>query len=168
VNGLAQRLKEARKQSGLSQEKLAEAVGVSGHAVYLFERGKNRPALDALERIAAATGKPLPWFFGADAAPEPAAPPGAQAAAPSPAPQAHAPPDTQALLAQLVQAQVQADQRADQRHREMMGVLTALAHEQMQTRAEAARTGSRRMRSRSRLMDWGTPRRRQGRPGHPG
>jgi transcriptional regulator with XRE-family HTH domain len=86
VNGLAQRLKEARKQSGLSQEKLAEAVGVSGHAVYLFERGKNRPALDTLERIAAATGKPLPWFFGADAAPEPAAPSGTQAAAPSPAP----------------------------------------------------------------------------------
>lgn len=68
MNGLAQRLKEARKQSGLSQEKLAEAVGVSGHAVYLFERGKNRPALDTLERISAATGKPLPWFFGGDPA----------------------------------------------------------------------------------------------------
>ena len=53
MNGLAQRLKEARKQSGLSQEKLAEAIGVSGHAIYLFERGKNRPALDTLERIAA-------------------------------------------------------------------------------------------------------------------
>jgi hypothetical protein len=39
-----------------------------------------------------------------------------------------------------VQAQTQAEERADQRHREMMDVLTALAHEQMQTRAEAART----------------------------
>jgi transcriptional regulator with XRE-family HTH domain len=63
MNELAQRLKGARKESGLSQERLAEAVGVSGHAVYLFERGKNRPALDTLERIAAATDRDLAWFF---------------------------------------------------------------------------------------------------------
>lgn len=44
------------------------------------------------------------------------------------------------LLAQLVAAQVRAEERADQRHREMLDVLTALTHEQMQTRAEAART----------------------------
>jgi hypothetical protein len=34
---------------------------------------------------------------------------------------------------------VRTEDRADQRHREMMDVLTALAHEQMQARAEAAR-----------------------------
>lgn len=160
------RIKQAREDSGLTMKQVARAIGVA-HDVTIarYESGVREPDWDTLERIAAATGKPLPWFFGA---PEPAAPPGTQAAAPSPAPQAHAPPDTQALLAQLVQAQVQADQQADQRHREMMDVLTALAHEQMQTRAEAARTGARRMRSRSRLMDRGTPRRRQGRPGHPG
>lgn len=137
MNRLSQRLKEARTQSGLSQEKLAEAVGVSGHAVYLFERGKNRPALDTLERIAAATGKPLAWFFQDEDASAPAEPP-----AEPPAPQ----PDMPSLLAQLVAAQVQmaqAQARAEERQAEMSQALTALAHEQMQARAEAARTSAR-------------------------
>ena len=40
----------------------------------------------------------------------------------------------------MLQAQARAEERADQRHGEMMQALTALTHEQMQARAEAART----------------------------
>jgi len=127
MDRLKHRLKEARKQSGLSQEKLAEEIGITTHAVYLFERGTNKPALDTLERIAAATGKPLAWFFqDEDAAPAPAAQPPPQ-------------PDMPSLLAQLVAAQV----RAEERQAEMSQALTVLAHGQMESRAEAARTSAR-------------------------
>jgi hypothetical protein len=70
----------------------------------------------------------------------------------------------QSLLAQLVAAQVQmlqaqarAEERADQRHGEMMQALTALTHEQMRTRAEAARTQRRleQMEAELREMDEG-------------
>ena len=108
MNGLAQRLKEARKQSGLSQEKLAEAIGVSGHAIYLFERGKNRPALDTLERIAQATGRDIAWFFGGDSAGQAAAPAPTSSAAPEPAPASTTTVDTGADLATTV-AQVETE-----------------------------------------------------------
>jgi len=123
------RLKAAREELGLSQERLAEAIGVVRRTLAHYEAGTKSPEFSKLPAIAAATGKPLAWFFQDEDAAEPA--PAAQ-----PPPQ----PDMQALLAQLVAAQVRAEERADQRHREMLDVLTALTHEQMQTRAEAART----------------------------
>jgi len=119
------RLKAAREELGLSQERLAEAIGVVRRTLAHYEAGTKSPEFSKLPAIAAATGKPLAWFFqDEDASPAPAEPQ----------------PDMQALLAQLVAAQVRAEERADQRHREMLDVLTALTHEQMQTRAEAART----------------------------
>lgn len=120
------RLKAAREELGLSQERLAEAIGVVRRTLAHYEAGTKSPEFSKLPAIAAATGKPLAWFFQDE-----------NAAEPKPErPQ----PDTQSLLAQLVAAQTQAEERADQRHREMLDVLTALTHEQMQARAEAART----------------------------
>ncbi len=78
----------------MKQEALAEAVGVAGLSISHYENGRQAPRIEVLERIAAATGKPLAWFFqDEDAAPVPAAQP-------------PPPPDTQSLLAQLVAAQV--------------------------------------------------------------
>jgi transcriptional regulator with XRE-family HTH domain len=120
-------LRVARTEAGMKQEALAEAVGVAGLSISHYEGGRAVPKVDTLERIAAATGKPLAWFFQDE-----------DEADPKPDPE-RALPDTHALLAQLVAAQVRAEERADQRHREMLDVLTALTHEQMQTRAEAAK-----------------------------
>jgi transcriptional regulator with XRE-family HTH domain len=120
------RIKQAREDSGLTMKQMARAIGVA-HDVTIarYESGVREPDWDTLERIAAATGKPLPWFFGA---PEPAAP----AATPIPAPeaQAHAPPDTQALLAQLVAVQVQlaeAVQRIEKGQADIRRVVESMA-----------------------------------------
>lgn len=125
-----EKVRKAREDAGLTQEQLAEQCGVTVNSVGHYEGGRAVPKVDTLERIAAATGKPLAWFFQADDAAEPAPAP-----AEPPTPQ----PDMQSLLAQLVAAQV----RAEERQAEMSQALTALAHEQMQARAEAARTSAR-------------------------
>ena len=46
------KLSELRKKSGLSQEKLAEVVGVSRQAVTKWESGKSNPDTENLVRLA--------------------------------------------------------------------------------------------------------------------
>src|SRR5690349_16802079 len=62
---VAARLKNARLEVGLSQEKLAELVGVSTLSISKFETGRRLPKLDTLERIAVATGYPIGYFCDA-------------------------------------------------------------------------------------------------------
>lgn len=82
LENLPRRLKQARGK--LSQEKLAEAVGVTPHSIYLFERGQDskgkpmRPSLETLGKIAEATSRDLSWFFG-DAEPRAGPPRGSDA-----------------------------------------------------------------------------------------
>jgi transcriptional regulator with XRE-family HTH domain len=47
-------LKNFRKKCGLSQEKLAEKAGVSTHHIAMIELSRNFPAIDLVERLAAA------------------------------------------------------------------------------------------------------------------
>lgn len=66
---LNQRIIKARKDAGLTQEGLAEAVGFSRSAVYLWEEGSVRPRHTTIEKIASVTDKPLLWLesgIGAD------------------------------------------------------------------------------------------------------
>jgi transcriptional regulator with XRE-family HTH domain len=49
-------LKTIRKKCGLSQEKLAEKAGVSTHHIAMIELSRNFPAIDLVERLAAALG----------------------------------------------------------------------------------------------------------------
>ena len=49
---IAKRISEIRKQSGISQEKLAELVGVSRQAVTKWESGKANPDTENLLRLA--------------------------------------------------------------------------------------------------------------------
>jgi len=49
-------LKPSRETKGLTQKALADAVGLSEHAIYLFESGRTDPSLDTLRRLAAALG----------------------------------------------------------------------------------------------------------------
>lgn len=56
-------LKEQRESMGISQEELAERVGVSSQTVGRWERGVVAPQGQNLVRLAEATGKPLEFFF---------------------------------------------------------------------------------------------------------
>lgn len=50
------KLKQLRKQSGLSQTELAAAIGVTQGAVSQWEMGASKPSLDNLVSIAKALG----------------------------------------------------------------------------------------------------------------
>jgi transcriptional regulator with XRE-family HTH domain len=52
----ARNLKKTRKKCGLSQEKLAEKADVSTHHIAMIELSRNFPAIDLVERLAAALG----------------------------------------------------------------------------------------------------------------
>lgn len=58
---LAERIRQARRQSGLSQEALAERIGVPPDRLRGYEEGANVTARQ-LELIAVATGRPLSYF----------------------------------------------------------------------------------------------------------
>ena len=49
---LGARIKELRKRAGLSQDQLAEQVGIESKYLSRLEVGKRNPSLDTLERIA--------------------------------------------------------------------------------------------------------------------
>jgi transcriptional regulator with XRE-family HTH domain len=49
---LGARIKELRKRTGLSQDQLAEKVGIESKYLSRIEVGKRDPSLDVLERLA--------------------------------------------------------------------------------------------------------------------
>jgi transcriptional regulator with XRE-family HTH domain len=59
--GLAERIRQARRQSGLSHEALAERIGVPPDRLRGYEAGANVAARQ-LQLIAIATGRPLSYF----------------------------------------------------------------------------------------------------------
>lgn len=61
-------LATARAQAGLTQEELAAAVGCSVFSIGKYERGERSPRGPVLRRIADVTGKPIAYFFTAEAA----------------------------------------------------------------------------------------------------
>jgi transcriptional regulator with XRE-family HTH domain len=60
--GLQVRLR--RKELKISQEKLAEALGLTFQQVQKYERGANRISASKLYEIAQALDVPIGWFFG--------------------------------------------------------------------------------------------------------
>lgn len=58
-----QRIKKYRKACGMSQEQLAEAIGVDQKHVSRIEVGKSYPTIDRLEKIAQALQVPMGGFF---------------------------------------------------------------------------------------------------------
>ena len=67
------RIKELRKRAELTQEQLAEKVGLDARHLSRLEVGRNFPSLDSLERIAQAVKQPLAEFFQFPADETPAA-----------------------------------------------------------------------------------------------
>ena len=60
-----EKIKDLRKNSGMSQEKLAELVGVSRQAVAKWEAGKSSPATDNLFRLAEIFGTTTEYIVSA-------------------------------------------------------------------------------------------------------
>ena len=60
------RLRDLRKQKGMTQEQLAEEALVSVDFLSLIERGINAPSFDTLEKLARALDVPVKHFFEFD------------------------------------------------------------------------------------------------------
>ena len=70
---LGQNIQNARRAQGLSQEALAEKIGVSRQALGKWEKDTALPGLDNLQALAAALGIGVDALLGAENA-DPAAP----------------------------------------------------------------------------------------------
>lgn len=66
---VGQRLRLRRSLVGMSQERLAELLGITYQQVQKYERGTNRIGSSRLHEIARALGVPVAWFFDGMAAP---------------------------------------------------------------------------------------------------
>lgn len=60
---IASRLRVARHESGLSQEIVGEAIGVSFQQIQKYEKGSNRISPGKLAVLAELYGKPVAWFY---------------------------------------------------------------------------------------------------------
>jgi len=60
---IGRRIQKAREESGLSQEELASALGITQSALSNYELGKRRLYLANLEQIANVLGRPLSYFM---------------------------------------------------------------------------------------------------------
>lgn len=63
---LRKRIIEARKDANLSQQAVADALGLQPTAISKLENGARDVSSTELARIAQICGKPLSWFFGDD------------------------------------------------------------------------------------------------------
>jgi transcriptional regulator with XRE-family HTH domain len=60
---VGQRIRGLREARGWSQERLAEAAGLSRHTMYRAELGTHATSIDTAASVAAALGVPLWWLF---------------------------------------------------------------------------------------------------------
>jgi len=67
--GLPERLRQAREDAGLTQQQVAEWLGLRRPGVVEFESGKRALKSDELAKLAALYGRSLSWFTGGSTAP---------------------------------------------------------------------------------------------------
>lgn len=60
---LGKRIKRERKRNKITQERLAEIVGISRAYMGYIEQGRNTPSIKVLQKIAKALKIPLSEFF---------------------------------------------------------------------------------------------------------
>ena len=60
---IGERIREARVAAKMSQEELAELIGVSYQQVQKYEWGCNRVNGARIDRLVTALNRPLAWFF---------------------------------------------------------------------------------------------------------
>ena len=69
---IATRIKRARKTSGLTHDQIGEAMGgVYRQNLIGYEKGKHRPRLETLVKLAEATGRDPRWFVDPEVDPSP-------------------------------------------------------------------------------------------------
>jgi len=61
---LGQRLKQLRKEKGMTQAELAEALGVSTGTVAMWETNKRKPTFEMLERLSDIFDKQVGYIMG--------------------------------------------------------------------------------------------------------
>ena len=62
TNTVGERIVQARRRAGISQERLAERIGTSRRHMIRLEKGVHRPGKVFIERIAEATGQDESFF----------------------------------------------------------------------------------------------------------
>ena len=67
---VGQRIAQQRKEHGLSQEALGEALGVSRQSVYKWESGSTLPEIDKLIALSRLYGVTIGWLLGVEELPE--------------------------------------------------------------------------------------------------
>jgi transcriptional regulator with XRE-family HTH domain len=65
------RIRRARREAGLSHDRLAAQIGTSRQHLIKLEKGQHRPRLAMLRAIATATGQPPEWFVDPEVEPSP-------------------------------------------------------------------------------------------------
>ena len=65
---IGERVKFRRQNIGMSQERLAEVLGLSFQQVQRYECGKNRISVERIQQIAVALSVPVFFFFEAETA----------------------------------------------------------------------------------------------------
>lgn len=68
---VAARIRRARKEADLSHDRLGDRVGTSRQHLISLEKGRHRPRLEMLSRIADATGREVGWFLDPEVDPSP-------------------------------------------------------------------------------------------------
>lgn len=64
---LGSRIKQIRKQKGLTQDQVAEAAGIDSKSLSRIECNRFNPAIDTLQALAVALDTPIREFFAEDA-----------------------------------------------------------------------------------------------------
>ena len=60
---LAVKLRQARQESGLTQQKAAELSGLEPNTIWRYEAGQREPSASTLNVLASLYVKPVEWFF---------------------------------------------------------------------------------------------------------
>lgn len=65
-NKVGEKIRQAMREAGLTQRKLADKLGITNPVINVWVTGKRNPKPDTLRRIANATGKPYSYFMDSD------------------------------------------------------------------------------------------------------
>ena len=68
-NLVSQKIRQAMKEAGLTQQKLADKLGITNPVINVWVTGKRNPTVESLKKIAQATGKPYSYFVDDEFAP---------------------------------------------------------------------------------------------------
>lgn len=62
-NIIGEKIRQAMKEAGLTQQKLADRLGITNPVVNVWVTGKRKPTIESIKKIASATNKPYSFFI---------------------------------------------------------------------------------------------------------